>query len=333
MVFVNFSESVTSERDRYGLCVDGDTFTNFPTLRDLEASKHDSAKLLLSMDDSRSPENESSTQEKQARDLRRTQSCSDDGSFEGVVEYPKTIVSGTELSFRLSMAGLDRRFTIDKDSEVKDELHSDLFSPVLESVREQITRFLPQADHLVSRAITNAFCAEDSSLNSSDATSISLTSGDAVSALCMEANMLKDAYDWSNKSATKESAKLNFLQRRIDELFMGIRNDCLEPEEVSRIALNVAVQLGFSLTEPLPANTVLIRGIPQGTSEDELLLAFSRFGEMDSVAIASSRRFGFCRFAQEHAARHAVEAYESERLGRDIDHAGPSIMLLESKTL
>lgn len=330
MIFVNFSASVTSERSRYGLFVDGDTFTNFPTFRDLEASQHDSAKLL-DMDDSRSPENDQSSNfEKQSRDLHYSESCSE-GSL--AVEYPRTIVSGTELSFRLSMAGLDRYITPESSSDgIKDELHSDLFSPVLESVREQITQYLPQADHLVSRAITNAFCAEDSSLNSSDATSVSLVSGDTVSALCLEANMLKDAYDWCRRPNTNESAKLNFLQRRIDELFMGIRNEYLEPEEVSRIALNVAVQLGFYLTEPLPSTTVLVDRIPQGTSEDELLLNFSHFGEMDSVAIASSRGFGFCRFAHEFAAHQAVEVYQNEQLDGDNDD-GPSMMLLESKTV
>jgi hypothetical protein len=330
MIFVNFSAAVTSERERYVLFVDGDTFSNFPTLRDLEELNHDSSIHLL--DDRSSPEND--PQGDEAAD-------------------PRSIAPGTELGFRLAMVGLDRRFTLEdtkRTHEVKDELHSDLFSPVLESLREQITSYLPQADDVVSRAITNAFCAEDStcSLGSSDTTSISLMSSDGKDALGVEANMLRDAYNWSVKVKASdnkdglECVRLEFLQRRIDELFMGIRNDNLEPEEVARITLNVAAQTGLSMTKPLPATTILINGIPQGTSEGELLLAFSRFGELDSVAIATTRRFGFCRFARPETARLALEAYkhEEQRMALYSENGeqqpadyGPTITLLDCKTV
>jgi RNA recognition motif. (a.k.a. RRM, RBD, or RNP domain) len=353
MIFVNFSASVTSERDRYVLFVDGDTFTNFPTLRDLDESLHDST-IHMTMEDRRSPENDACCAREGGEADHPLQSSienSSDCSLHLSMEYPRAIAPGTEMGFRLAMAGLDRQFTLEdtkRNHEIKDELHSDLFSPVLESVREQITSYLPQADDVVSRAITNAFCAEDSScsLGSSDTTSISLMSNEGKDALSIEANMLRDAYSWSNKVKASEAnddldcARLEFLQRRIDELFLGIRNDCLEPEEVARIALNVAAQTGLRMTKPLPARTILINGIPQGTSEGELLLAFSRFGEMDSVAIASTRQFGFCRFARPETARLALEAYnhEDQRMvlnknGEQPPDDGPTITLLESRVV
>lgn len=82
--------------------------------------------------------------------------------------YCVTPATSTDFDFRLSMVGLKSANSSENNSstdaaQVVDELRSDLYSPMLETLRLRITEHLPQLEDVVSKAIIHAFFVDNES--------------------------------------------------------------------------------------------------------------------------------------------------------------------------
>lgn len=263
---------LSSERDRYTLSLDGEDFGCFPTIRELDNVEcfEDGVQLLDSSSlDAQDP----------------------------LSDHP-------DMGYRLSMAGLSKvQFSC--GDQVEDELHSDLYSPLLDSLRRNISKALPQAEAIVSRAIAHAFCTETGSITSTDSLSVYSLEGGCPSAL--EASVLKGAFEWiRSHPSSNEDEQLHFLSKLIDELLMHFRNENIDSDETSRIILGAAVVLGLELQEDVPHDTVLVYDIPKQMTERTMTNELQNHGTIETAAIAPFSGVGFVRFKSEQAAKLAV---------------------------
>jgi hypothetical protein len=211
------------------------------------------------------------------------------------------------LGFRLAMVGLNSGL----EEEIVDELHSDLYSPVLESLRYQITECLPQTEEMVSRAIINAFFCDSDSLQSCDS---SLSDGIAeLDPYQIEANAVWEAYEWVGfnvEYAPRPDAQelaLSFMQKQIDEIFLLIRNDKLSSDAASRILLSVGAVLGLKFANSIPMDTIILDGIPGDTTSEELNRILSSYGQLVCTAVVKGPGFALCRFLDEDATVRVLE--------------------------
>lgn len=281
-------------RENVHLFVNGTRFSRLPSRKELNGSNHTASV------EERSPRDEVS---RQTIDVNEA-SLELDECISDPLGPP--IPETSSLGFRLSMAGLKPRNTFPGD-DIIDELHSsNKYSPVLDAFRERITASIPQAEPLVSRAITNAFCADANSLASCE--SFSLDSVDFLEPDSVEANFLKDAFDWVKKHPRAESEKkLRFLQKRVDDICLCIRNEQLESDDASRIVIGVAAIIGLAVECGVPCRTILLDGLCGDTFSEDVQEALGRFGSIETIAFASSDDFAICRFSSQSAVTQVLK--------------------------
>jgi hypothetical protein len=211
------------------------------------------------------------------------------------------------LGFRLSMVGLNSGL----EDAIVDELHSDLYSPVLESLRQQITECLPQTEEMVSRAIINAFFCDSDSQQSFDSSLSDATT--ALDPYQTEANAVWEAYEWVGLNveyAPRPDAQelaLAFMQKKIDEIFLHIRNDKLSSDAASRILLSVGAVLGLKFANSIPMDTIILDGLPCNTTAKVLNTILCSYGQLECTAVVKGQGFALCRFLDEGATIRVLE--------------------------
>lgn len=276
---VAHSETRSGVTHQYDLLVDGVSFFRFPPLSEVGT-------IPEQLDEERSPENWTESIADVVSDLAS-------GDYLGGQPAPPA----ENMEFRLSMVGLNSGV----EDEVVDELHSDIYSPLLESLRDQIIQCVPQAEEMVSRAIINAFFVDSDSQNSlSTQSSRSLASGSPVQ---IEAACLWDAYEWVSQNIDctprldAQDQALDVMEKHIESVCVYLRNDMLNANEAARILLGVAAILGLKFINSIPRDTLLLLDIPKGTTEAELQDAVADIGEVQSAIFLESQQFGVVRFA------------------------------------
>jgi hypothetical protein len=130
--------SLSDDSIQFNLFVDGINFKDLCTVAQL-------GRRFGQRPDQRSPQDATGSQ----RSLDSSLATND-------VEADQS--SELEQGFRLSMVGFNSMTS--GEDEINDELHSDLYSNSLTSLRNQIVSCLPQTEEMVSRAIMNAFFVE-----------------------------------------------------------------------------------------------------------------------------------------------------------------------------
>ena len=290
---------------QYDLLVDGVGFFDLPKARDLRTQDK--------VEDQQSPDDESARNGTSLHNEHEQWDCQSDP-----FALPKPTGS---LGFRLSMAGLSSSTSFScGDDLIQDELHSELYTPILDSLRLMITSYLPQTEEMVSRAIINAFFVDSNSLRS-DSSSLSERTRErqVTDSYEIEADRLFRAHQWVEVEANKasriqyEELSLRFFQKQIDDMFVHIRNEELTSDEAARILLSVAAVLGLKFEYPgLPKDTVILNGLNKDTTKESLLQTLTEYGEVVGMAIATDfPRFGFCRFAKLDSVAHLWKAYEA----------------------
>lgn len=272
----------------YDLVVDGVNFSNLPKVRDLGSRRFEQ----------RSPTDV-------CEDLNGTVQISDVCSDFSVDSHQAARTSRRNLSME------DHFFDGDF---IKDELHSELFSPVLEPLRKKITESLPQTEEMVSRSIIGAFfvetLCEDSfcSLNQSDT---------KIDATQFEADLVSEAFVWKthhmNQAALKhcEDQAMNVLEIKMKDVFVCVRNKHLSSGDAARLLLSVAAVLGlhFALPESVPTNCIILNGLKKGTTSDDVCNVLSQFGKVDEAAVSAVfSEVGFCRFENCASVARALKA-------------------------
>jgi hypothetical protein len=233
-----------------------------------------------------------------------------DGSAEPNPESPYE-----DSGWRLSMAGF-RSGALER--EPVDELHSDVYSSLVESLRQEITGHLPQTEGLVSRAIIHAFFPDNDSEASPSDGSFSITEHDPGQ---VEADALCDADEWAKLNLQyapvpdAEDRVLSYFQKHVEILFSYVRNEELLPDDASRILLNIAAILGLEFDKPLSSGTLVLRGLDKRISKDDFFGILSGYGIIASAAVASkSRSFAHCRFQESEALLRLKAVADNGRL-------------------
>jgi hypothetical protein len=230
------------------------------------------------------------------------------------------------LEFRLSMAGLNSGL----DDAIVDELHSDLYSPGIESLRHQITECLPQTEEMVSKAIIHAFFCDNDSQQSCDSSLSDATM--ALDPYQTEANAVWQAYEWVGLNveyAPRPDAQelaLSFMQKQIDDIFLHIRNDKLSSDAASRILLSVGAVLGLKFANSIPMDTIILDGLPLDTTSEDLHQILCTYGQLECTAVVKDSGFALCRFFDEGATVRVIEDAHKDCLV--IAGATPSIIAL-----
>ena len=315
---VAHSSAVPGLDQQFDLYVDGVSFFQLPGLEDVERVEP----ISLGKQETRS---DCSLRE----GLRSISTLSDIGSWKPVDEIqPET------LDYRLSMVGLNSG----RGFEVVDELHSELYSTALETVRCSLLETLPQAEQMVSKAIMDAFIAADDSFN--DTFSSASSSFMEVDASQIEANALCEVYEWilfHLRYARREDfaeQTMAVMQRHVTRIFAYIRDEELSSDDAARILLHIAAILGLEFATPFPMKTVILSDLPSTVREQDIREIMSGFGATDAVSLATNKTTGsnlaFCRYLDSEAAVIAQEAFEGEEML--IGGQVPKVFLLSRTT-
>jgi hypothetical protein len=235
---------------------------------------------------------------------------------------------GNSLSFRLGLVGLDSSTSkFQYNDVVMDELHSDLYSPVLESLRRNIQYYLPQAEQDVSLAITNAFFTDASSL-------LSIDSPAQNTLPLMDAFQLETNYIWKALSTMRErKSKFDadtcsrFLRSCIEDVVLCIRNEQLTSEEATRVILSIASVLNLDFAHAFRKSSVTFEDPETPMFLENAQRSFSCFGEVEDVVLCSNTpHFGLCRFAQQETIAQVQHA--SSKGEFRVGAARPTICVL-----
>lgn len=219
--------------------------------------------------------------------------------------------SDLEQGFRLSMVGFNSMTS--GEDEINDELHSDLYSNSLTSLRNQIVSCLPQTEEMVSRAIINAFFEEAQNCEPT----YSYRSMDEVDCGQIEVDYIYEALCWVrlnvNVAPRVDVADLllQFLQRCVDNIFLLIRNEQLNSDEAARVVLSVASVLGLEFAVDVASDTIVLERLPPGVTKLDMYQSLSQFGEIEVLSISSKTpTIGFCRYALEDSTAQVTAAFE-----------------------
>jgi RNA recognition motif. (a.k.a. RRM, RBD, or RNP domain) len=229
---------------------------------------------------------------------------------------------------RLSLAGLSSRSraccswsqsSSKSSDDHRDELHSHLYSSVLETIRTTlVNNCIPQiTEEMISRAIIHAFADPSIERRNHDADDDDQDSETPLDDQHQyEVNVLCKAHDFMHGRLNQfgKRRKINdFLQSVLDEMFLKIRREEMTcPDDVLRTMLSVLsiLQMKVDTTSvTLPMDTILLTGLTSQTSRTDLVQELSRFGPIKSVAIAqgssssSAGGFGYCCFVDEESVR------------------------------
>ena len=329
-ILVHAEESLGNQ---YELLVDGKSFFGLPTRQDLgldqvtetpETHKRDISRGKILVSDEDELENAEVTCNTDQEELADGESdlvdCLSDlgsGDYVGLVAAP-------EIDFRLSMVGLSSSDMCNQSGAtdpVVDELHSELYTPMLETLRRQITDYLPQLEDMVSRAIINAFFVDTESQHSFSSSSDD-QSDEVVTCDRVEATTLHEAYNYwdlhlsgDSPAFEEEELRLSFMQEQIDAVFIRVRNEELFPEQAARILLSVAGLVGFKFAKPIKADTVILAGLPTFTSDEDLLDMVSCYGTITACSVdCVLSGFGFCRFENPDSASRLESDFSADKV-------------------
>lgn len=306
---------IASASAQYDLLIDGRNFFTLPSVGGLGRTSDE-------VTEQRSPKEDAGSQ--------RSPSLNSSTSANEQEEAELPIDACRSQSFRLSLAGLNS--TASSDDGIKDELHSDIYSPVFESLRAQIVERLPQCEEMVSRSIINAFFFDSFSQES-----FSLCSVEEADPYQVEADCVSEAYAWIKLNgdlippSDAEDLAMWFLRKRVDDIFIRMRNEELSSDDAARVVLSMAAVLGLTFASSFVQDTIIMNGLDGGTTACDLHETFSSFGKVKATAMArATPSFGFCRFEHEDStARAAISFFDGTLI---VGSASPEIMVLSGNT-
>jgi hypothetical protein len=346
---VAHSESVTAAN----LLIDGTSFDSLPHISDLGCNgsnhnhhdaQHHNMTLLETV---QTPSTLATDAENQGDDDdvgfdgASTESMSDLGSGDPLDAAPHCTTTTTrdDLGYRLAMVGLSSRSNLcsTTTTEPVDELHSELYSPMLESLRRQLTECLPQTEEMISRAIIQAFFSDCTSSSHDDIYSSSSGSYvDNRDQPVIEADALWEAREWVSLNVDVaprpdvQELALDYMQKQIEGVFVRVRNEDISSEEAARQLLSVAAVLGLSFNSSVPVDTIILVGLDKATPMEELFHAMTAFGPIQAAAISSRNRdFAFCRFMDESSVNAVQDAAKNGRL--QVGSSQPYVSVLSEK--
>ena len=311
MLTVVAHAEATMGKSQYNLLVDDVSFYSMPNVVELGKIQtplppvEDSSSIASSDIEAIKPISKPQHRNHQSSEHMGSNGSEFNDSLQSLPEHPHD-----GMGFRLSMVGLNNGLA------EMDELRSEVFSPMLESLRDRLVEYLPQTEPLISRSIMQTFFPDYVSQHSEDILSCrsgSKGSLDEKEPQQIEADALFEAYEWagllSETVGHTEEDNLEYMQVLIDSVFVKVRNEDISSDEGARILLGVAAVLRLDFHQAIPRDTVILVNMDEGNSGDDLHDLLRPFGELEAVAIATrSPTFGFCRFMSEASLLQFLEA-------------------------
>lgn len=115
----------------------------------------------------------------------------------------------------------------------------------------------------------------------------------------IEANILCDVYNFLKKDCLDSGSDIeirkSFFQNLLTKVMAGVRDDKIDAESASNIIISCAVIMGFEMNTSIDDKLLLVTGLSKMTTLEHLEKEFSKFGDINVVALASNSR-GFGEF-------------------------------------
>lgn len=192
---------------------------------------------------------------------------------------------------RLVAAG----FTYQYDME--DELRSELYTPTLDILRDEVAAAVPETEDMMSRAILNAFSEDhDSDASHSQSSESEQSERYGLDPPELETEVLGDVFEWCQWSekfvpaGEVHNRKLEFMQNHVEEMVAHVRHERISPHDATRIMLRVAIILKLDVSQQPEKDTVALLGLPVDVTAQELLDCMHPFGEVDVVEISKKHK-------------------------------------------
>jgi hypothetical protein len=85
------------------------------------------------------------------------------------------------------------------------------------------------------------------------------------------------------------------MQEILNKMVASVRHGVLDPDDATRSVHECAALLNLPLATEIPLTTLIITGMRKTVEAENLIEAFSEFGEVSDAAVASNQRgFGEC---------------------------------------
>ncbi|KAL3909301.1 MAG: hypothetical protein SGILL_008138 [Bacillariaceae sp.] len=184
----------------------------------------------------------------------------------------------------------------------------------LEKMRADIEGNLEGVDGMMNQAVARALIDEDD-LNFGAADY--LWGGDEnVTGQEIESSALGDVMDWQkrNDKASVER-KRAFMQETLNRMVASVRHGVLGPSDASRAIHECAALLGLQLAADIPVTTVVISGMRKKADAQDIVEAFSEFGNVSAAAVAPNERgYGILRFKDNAAVDRAMKKFRNDQV-------------------
>lgn len=105
------------------------------------------------------------------------------------------------------------------------------------------------------------------------------------------------------------------MQETLNRMVASVRHGVLGPSDASRTIHECAALLGLQLAADIPVTTVVISGMRKKADAQDIVEAFSEFGNVSAAAVAPNERgYGILRFKNNEAVDRAMKKFRKEEV-------------------
>lgn len=105
------------------------------------------------------------------------------------------------------------------------------------------------------------------------------------------------------------------MQETLNRMVASVRHGVLGPSDASRAIHECAALLGLQLAADIPVTTVVISGMRKKADAQDIVEAFSEFGNVSAAAVAPNERgYGILRFKDNAAVDRAMKKFRNDQV-------------------
>lgn len=110
------------------------------------------------------------------------------------------------------------------------------------------------------------------------------------------------------------------MQEVLNKMVVGVRKGIVGPADASRTIHESGALLGVQLAAEMPSTTIVVSGMRENATAQDIISTFSTFGQISTAAVSPNHQgFGILRFSKEDAAETAMEKFRiSEVVVQDV---------------
>mmetsp|Transcript_27116 Transcript_27116/g.41026 ORF Transcript_27116/g.41026 Transcript_27116/m.41026 type:complete len:461 (-) Transcript_27116:190-1572(-) len=258
-------------------------------------------------------------------DFHLPQSGADSADYDGSGLYQsgESGVEDPQQKSRLAAAGFSYQF------DMEDELRSEMYTSTLDVLRDEVSRLVPEAEEMMSRAIINAF-SEDHESDTSNESALSFQGENPAE---LEAEVLGEVIQWLKWGRDflsvdeMQDRKRKFMKTHVEQMVSHVRHDRLSSLECSKIMHRVAALLMIETTRDPEQDTILFSNLNSLTTTDDLMNAMLKYGDVNAAALSKTHEgIGFCRFSSPASLSTVIEEALKENI--EINGRKPEVFSL-----